>query len=298
MMRSLVDYSSLTQFERKTIRNIAPWWAYWSRTGKYVVQNLVENPGGRYAQTLRAINDAQATTDSQYIPTALRQRFALRVPTDATQTGGQTYLTDIDIPGVDILNTVRLGYQPDVLGSALQTGQETLGELFNQANPLVRTGAELLTNRDFFSKRPLEQAVTPLDTIWRAATGDRYARINPLVRAAANTALSAVPLGSRGVSALAQAVDARIPNVPFRLAKTLINNLSGVKINTVDPEFEALDALNKIRQQLSPYSREFVQSYIPKELLPNIPQESQRLDALSRELQRDLRKVYERRYGR
>ena len=299
MMKSLVDYSSLTNFERKTIRNIAPWWAYWSRTGKYVTQQLLENPGGRYAQTIRGINDLQATTDQQYIPTALRQRFAMRVPyMDKTATGGTTYLTDIDIPGIDILNTVRLGYQPDILGSALQTGRETLGEIANQVNPIYRTTAELMTGQDFFSKRPIEQAVTPLDTLYRAATGDRFARINPLVRSTLNTAISAVPLGSRGVSAAASLVDARIPSVPFRVLKTMVNNLTGVKINTVDPEFEALDALNKIRQQLSPYNREFVQSYIPKELLPNIPLESQRLNALSKDLQRDLRKTYERRYGR
>jgi len=298
MMKSLVDYSSLTPFERKTIRQIAPWWAYWSRSGKYAVEQLLTRPGGRYGQTIRAINDLQATTDQQYIPTALRQRFALRMPDLSGLSGSQTFLTDIDLPGIDVLNTVRLGYQPDILGSVLQTGQQTLGELVNQMNPLVRTGAELVTGQDFFSKKPIDQAVTPLDTIYRAATGDRYARINPLVRAGLNTAISTVPLGSRSVSALASAVDARVPNVPFRAVKTLVNNLTGVKIANVDPELEALDALNKIRQQLAPYNREFVQSYIPAELLPRIPLESQRLNALSKDLQRDLRNIYASKYGR
>jgi hypothetical protein len=297
MMRSLVDYSSLTPYERGTIRNIAPWWAYWSRQGKYVTQQLIENPGGRYAQTLRGINDAQATTEETYIPTALRQRFAIRLG-EFDGSGGQTFLTDLDIPGVDILNTVRLGYQPDVLGSVLQTGQQTLGEVVNQLNPLIRTGAELVTGQDFFSKRPLDQAVTPIDTIYQAATGDRFARINPLIRAGFNTAISAVPLGSRGVSALASAVDPRIENVPFRLLKTAVNNTTGVKINTIDKAFADLDALGKIRQQLAPYNREFVQSYIPKELLPNIPYESQRMNALSKDLQRNLRNLYAQRYSR
>lgn len=298
MMKSLVDYSSLTPFERKTVRNIAPWWAYWSRSGKYALEQLAMKPGGRYAQTIRAVNDLQATTDEQYIPAALRQRFAIRVPDYSGEKGSQTFLTDIDLPGIDVLNTLRLGYQPDTLGSVLQSAQMTLGELANQANPLARTGIELLTGQDFFSKRPLDQAVTPLDTLYRGITQDRFARINPLIRAGLNTGISVVPLGSRSVSALASLVDPRIPNVPFRVAKTLVNNLTGVKITNVDPELEALDALNKIKQQQAPYAREFVQSYIPKELLPRLPQQTQQLDALSKELNRDLREIYERKYGR
>jgi hypothetical protein len=299
MMGALVDYSSLTPFERNTMRRIFPWWAYTSRIGKYAVESLMQNPGGRYAQTLRFINDAQATTEDSYIPTSLRQRFAIRVPEGLLGEGqNRTYLTDIDLPGVDVLNLVRLGYQPDVLGSLLQTGQQTVGEVFQQTNPLYRSVAELATGQDFFSKRPLEQAVTPYDTLYRAATGDQYARINPLLRAGLSNAVAAVPLGSRGVSTAANLVDARLPNVPYRVLKTTINALTGVKLQNVDPEYEALDALTKIRGQLAPYNREFVQSYIPKELLPRIPLESQRMDALSRDLQRELREIYSTRYGR
>lgn len=299
MMSALVDYSSLTPFERKTMRRIFPWWAYTSRIGKYAVQSLMRNPGGRYAQTLRAINDVQATTDESYIPTALRQRFAIRLPDGLVGDGdNRSFLTDIDLPGIDTLNMVRLGYQPTMTGSLLQTGQETIGELFQQANPLFRSMAELATGQDFFSKRPLEQAVTPYDTIYRAATGDKYARLNPLVRAAISNAMSVVPLGSRGASLAANLLDPRIENVPFRFGKAAVNTLTGVKIQNVNREYEALDALTKIRQQLSPYNREFVQSYIPKELLPNIPVESQRMDALSRDLQRDLRTFYGQKFGR
>jgi len=299
MMRALVDYSSLTPLERKTIRRIVPWWAFNSRIGAYAVRSLMTNPGGRYAQTIRAINDLQATTEESYIPTALRQRFAIRVPEFADAAGGpKTYLTDIDLPGIDVLNMVRLGYQPDVLGSLLQTGQNTMGELAQQANPLIRSVAELATGQDFFSKRPIEQAVTPYDTIYRSVTGDRYARINPLVRAALSNAVSTVPLGPRSVSLAANLVDARVPSIPFRVTKALVNNLTGVKFQNVDAEYEALDALNKIREQNQPYTSEFVQSYIPKELEPRIPVQSRRLNALSKELQRDLRQVYQQRYGR
>jgi hypothetical protein len=297
MMSALVDYSSLTPFERTTIRDkIFPWWAYTSRIGKYVVQSLMENPGGRYGQTIRAINDLQATTDERYIPTALRQRFALRLPEALNVAGNDTYLTDIDLPGVDVLNMVRLGYQPDTLGSILQTGQATTGEILQQANPLIRTVAELATGTDFYSKKPLEQANTAYDKIYAAATGNKYARVNPLVRAALSNI--PLPLLQRSVNALGSAVDPRVPDVPFRLGKTLINNLTGVKIQNVDPEYEYLDAMNKIKQQLAPYNREFVQSYVPKEQLPNLPLESQRMNALYQDLQRSLRDTYQRKFSR
>ena len=299
MMAALVDYSSLTTFERSTIRRIVPWWAFNSRIGAYAVRSLMKNPGGRYAQTVRAVNDLQATTEETYIPTALRQRFAIRVPESLTPKGGPTsFLTDIDLPGFDTLNLVRMGYQTDALGAALQTGQNTMGELMQQTNPLIRSVAELATGQDFFSKRPIEQSVTAYDTLYRAATGDKFARINPLVRAGLSNAVSAVPLGPRSVSLFANLVDARVPSVPFRALKAGINNLTGVKIQNVDTEYEALDALQKIRQQNQPYTSEFIQSYIPEDLLPNIPVENQRLDALSKQLQRQLRDIYAQRYDR
>jgi hypothetical protein len=289
----------LTPFERKTIRKIVPWWAFNSRIGAYTVRSLAANPGGRYAQTIRAINDLQATTEDSYIPTALRQRFAIRVPEFADRAGGpKSYLTDIDLPGIDVLNMVRLGYQPDILGSLLQTGQNTMGELAQQANPLIRSVAELATGQDFFSKRPIEQAVTPYDTLYRSITGDKYARINPLVRSALANAVSAVPLGPRSVSLAANLADARVPNVSFRAAKAAVNNLTGVKFQNVDAEYEALDALQKIREQNARYTNEFVQSYIPKELEPRLPEETRRLNALSKQLQRELRTIYGRRFGR
>lgn len=296
MKSALVDYGSLTKFERNFMRRtLFPWWAYTSRIGKYAVESLLRNPGGRYAQTIRAINDAQATTDETYIPTALRQRFAVRMP--GWQDQLQTYLTDIDLPGIDTLNLIKLGYAPDMLGSALRTGQETIGEVFQQANPLIRSVAELATGRDFFSKRPLEQAVTPYDKIYRAATGNRYARINPLLRSVISNAASVVPMGSRGASLAANLVDPSIPDVNYRLLKALTNTFTGVKIQNVDAEYEALDALEKIRQQNAPYAQDFTISNIPKELLPTLPIETQRLDALGRDLSRQLREFYERKYA-
>lgn len=294
MMSALVDYSSLTPFERNVMRRIFPWWAYNSRIGKYAVQHLMQAPGGRYGQTIRAINDAQATTDESYIPTALRQQFAIRVPDAITgNTGTRTYIDNIDLPAVDVLNMVRLGYQPDIPGSILQTGQNTLGQLLQQANPLFRSAAELATGQDFFSKRPLEQAETPLDRIYQAATGDKFQRINPLLRAGLSNAAAVVPLAPRTISAVAQLVDPRIQNMTYKVGKTLVNNLTGVSVANVDPKYETLDALSKLRAQQSPYSREFTQSYIPAELLPRLPLAVQQAEALRKELNRDLRTQYE-----
>ena len=44
---ALVDYSSLTSMERGMIRPVFMWWAYNSRIGKYAVQSLMNNPGGK-----------------------------------------------------------------------------------------------------------------------------------------------------------------------------------------------------------------------------------------------------------
>ena len=62
----------------------------------------------------------------------------------------------------------------------------------------------------------------------------------------------------------------------------------------VDPEYELLDARNKISEFLKRYQNTFTQRYIPQELLPFIPEQAQQFNAVDKELQQQLTDFYKR----
>ena len=290
---ALVDYSSLTSFERQTLRRIFPWWAYTSRIGKYVAGQLVNNPGGGYAQTIRGLSTLQASDEDTYVPEALRQQFAFRVPEFAKpylgipqDTDNTTFLTDIDIPGVDTLSL--LGLAPTTYG----TVQSTAYNLAQQANPFIKSAMELATGQDTFSRRPLEQAVTPADRIYKSlyqqATGTPAPTgLNPLIRQAINVTPGP---WQRLISMGGTLADDRIP-LQQRLTKTAFNTLTGTKLRTVDPAWQLNDARRKLSGRLGSFMQDYTESYIPKENIPQIPAALVPDYALFRTLGRDLREA-------
>ena len=267
--KALVDYGSLTDFERNVMRRLLPWYSYNSRAGSHIISSLINQPGGKYAQTLRTARLAGESDEDTYVPEALRQQLAVRVPDalkpylgipqDAQTT---TFFKDFDIPGVDTLNL--FGRAPTTYG----TLQSTASNFAQQANPAIRSLYELATGQDSFSRRPLDQAVTPLDRLWKKATGYETS-MNPLVRMVINT----VPgPQQRVLSVLGGLADDRIP-MQQRVAKQLFNSLAGIKIQDVDPEWQLQDARRQLEGRLSGYMQDYTESYVPKSVIPQLPAE-------------------------
>jgi hypothetical protein len=289
MKAALVDYSSLTAFERHWMKNIFVWWSYQSRIGKYAVESLIKNPGGRYAQMIRAVNDLQRPDEGNYVPTALRQQVAVRLPDWAQfNPGTTTYLKNIDLPGLDVLNSM---FQPGVAGSwSPINAQATVQELLNQSNPLLKTAGEIAFNTDLYSKRPLNEARTAVDKVWASLTGDPNARANIWAKAILQNA----PLPLRPFSWLGVLADKNIENPYYRAFKIALNELSGVKFQDVDPEYELLDARSKFGQALAPYQNTLTVRSIPAEVAPQMPAELQIYNAVDKEIQRELTDFYKR----
>jgi len=283
---ALVDYSSLTDFERNVIRRfIFPWWAYNSRIGKYAVQSLVNSPGGGYAQMVRAMRVLQDSDDDTYIPEAMRQQFAVRVPEMLEPLLGidpnsdtTTFFKDFDAPGVDMISL--FDPQPTIQGTAQGTAQN----LGLQMNPLLRTGIEYMTGQDMFSRRPLSEAVTPLDRIYKGVTGDTK-NLNPLLKSAAQ--LTPFP---RVAGIAGGLMDDRIP-MQQRAIKQLFNTFTGVKMQTADPAWQLSDARRKAAQKLEGFMTNYTESYIPEERLPQVPPELMPYFQLYQSLGRDLREA-------
>ena len=294
MAGALVDYSSLTPFERAIIKRfVFPWWSYNSRIGKYAVQSLIDNPGGGYAQMIRAMRVAQTPDDETYIPESLRQQFAVRIPEDVPMIGGfldylglgkgetTPFFKDLDVPGVDALSLMSM--KPTVSGSV----QSTISNLAMQTNPLLQTGIELATGRDLFTRRPLDQSTAPVDRIYKSLGGDG----NLPVMAKALMDLVPTPRVAGIVGGLA---DDRLP-MKQRIAKQLFNTFTGMKVQDVSPEWQLSEASRNLEDELSGFLTNYTQSYIPKERLNNLPQNKLEQYLLYRTLQRDKRKLNKKR---
>jgi hypothetical protein len=280
---ALVDYSSLTPVERSVFKTIFPWWSYSSRSGAYAVNELLTSPGGAYAQTIRGFNRLQESDDETYVPESLRQQGAIRIPDEYKKflglgkSGTTTFLRDFDIPGFDVLSTFSPG--PGIY----PTVKSTITNLAQQTNPLIQNLTELVFDRDLFSRRPLQQSDNALDRIYRELSGSKT-NMNPVLR----QAIDLIP-APRISSVISPLVDSRIPDMQSRVSKMLINSLAGVKVQDVDPRYQLSDARRILAEELGDYTRDYAESYIPKDVLPQVPEELLPKYALFRSLGKRLR---------
>lgn len=285
MRDALVDYSSLTPVERHTIRNVFVWWAYNSRIGKYAVQSMFKDPGGRYAQTIRAMNTTQQSDRDHYIPEALRQQLGIRIGSgdpisDAIRSalaipdkaGTDTYLKDIDLPGIDVLSLLAPG---DL--------RATIGNLANQMHPSFRTFTELATGQDLFSKRPLDESVAPIDRLYMALSGSSRG-LDPTLKAVINN----VPGPQRLIGLFGGLADDRIP-WEQRWRKQAINALAGVKLQDVDPDYWLNEARRKNSERMKGWVKRGGYYYLPKDSADEAPEWVQKRFALEKELARRQR---------
>jgi len=82
-----------------------------------------------------------------------------------------------------------------------------------------------------------------------------------------------------------------------RAVKTTANATTGLKFRDVTPEQRLSDASRQIEEGIDPYTREFKQTYIPEEFLPSVPQWAQDHMAVKRQLDRENKKLRDKRQG-
>lgn len=278
--RSLVDYGSLTTFERGFAKKIFPWWTYQSRIGKYVVESMLQNPGGQYAQALRGMDILQRPTEETYIPEGMRQQFTIRIPDGVMESlgmtqppGTQTVLRNFDYPGVDALSL----WQPDSI-------QGTIGNLFGQTNPFIKGAAELAFNQDLFSKRPLDQSNPAINKIYRAISGGD--NLSPLAKVVGSN----IPGTQRLVNLAGGLLDDRLP-LPQRLVKEGFNTTAGIQAAVIDPDYADTEARRELAKDLRGYTNDMVISTIDKERIQDAPPDLQRKALLDQVLAAEQRKA-------
>ena len=300
----LVDYGSLTDIEKGVFRNIFPWYSYNSRIGAAVAKQIMTKPGGAYAQTLRGSRVLQQSDEDTYVPEALRQQFAVRIPDGlapylgidpSQQQGGTNFIRNIDIPGFDAISLFDPGKQEFDINNPIISGGNVLGSmvagtganLTNQMQAPLRSVIEHVTDTDMFSRRPLREATRPIDRLYRKADkfmgGSGNQNLPPFLR----SIIELAPLPRVG-STLGGLADERLP-MSQKIPKQLFNALSGSSMITVPKEWQLQDAIRANDAALEPYLRNYQLQYIPKDIMGDIPPELLPKVALRKSLGKKLK---------
>jgi len=227
---SNVDYSSraYTEFEKKYLTRLFPFYKYSSRTAPLVMKRLMEHPGGGTAQTIRLTNDLK--DESGFTPDYIGGGLAIPIP--GGKEGIQKYLTG-------------LGFQHEILNNLATAGpggiQKTGMDLLGQLHPVPKTALELATGKQFFTGRDLKD----LD-----ARSGRIGEQTGLLESPKSVPYWMDELlmnspAARAVSTVGQLVDSR-----KSVLQKAVNLLTGVRTSDVDVEKQKEISARKIIEEM------------------------------------------------
>jgi hypothetical protein len=293
MRAAHIAYDSLSPFEKGLRDQVVPFWAYTSRIGKYVVEQFATRPGGAYAQTIRGLDKIQRDSDDTYIPQTMRERVGIPLSRELfgelaePAPGQRRFVTNIDLPGmaaINLFSAVHDGDSLNVGASAMETARNITGTFA----PHLQTAAKVMTGVDPFTKKPLGESPTALDTIAGGVTGNPDFRFSPAV----NTALDLLmPGAGRLATAGRQLADPRIEDFGERATQTAINQVAPVRFAIVDEDRRRGDAIRQIDEMLgrSPASKTFETVSVNEEDFATLSPEMQQLVLLKRALEQQRR---------
>jgi hypothetical protein len=305
-MRAIhVDYASLSKFEQGLRDSVLPFYAYTSRIGKFVFDELSQRPGGQYSQALRALDKTQTSDQETYVPASIRDRVGLPISPDILPglesfaqpgPGLQRFVTNIDFPGMAAVNLPasvkgadgNVDWSESILNTAQNVGSNLA--------PHLRTAAELISGQDLYRKQPLGTTNTALDEIVGATLGAAGAisdpenfRLPPVVNTGAQMLM---PGAGRVINAARQTIDRRIEDPLTRLGQAAWNQVGPVRFAIVDQARQDSDAVRQIDDILSrsPYAFTLNRTVVSQEDFDKMPPELQQLVLLKRSIEADQRK--------
>lgn len=145
-----VDYKNLSQFERSFMRRIAPFYSFTRGIAENTVKELMEHPGGKLAQTIRASNSGRE--GGGYVPDYIGEGAAIPL-------GEDKYLARLGLmheaafdPFVFRTTPGPEEGEPASL-DVFQTPARTLQKFLSMTNPAIKTPIELATDKNLFTGR-------------------------------------------------------------------------------------------------------------------------------------------------
>ena len=138
VMRTQFNYGELSKFEKSLMRRLIPFYAWSRKNIPYSFAKLFGNPGGRSAQTLRAMT--AGGKGEEYTPRFVRGGLAARFggPEEAAN-----YLKQGGIPLEDIAKLPM-------------PGQDNWWEMLGMVHPLITKPIEQFAGKQFWSGRDLK----------------------------------------------------------------------------------------------------------------------------------------------
>jgi len=294
-----VDYSSLTQFERGTMRRIIPFWSYSSRIGRWFVSKLSDNPGGRLTQFGMRLPGEILNPDGEYVPESLKSSYgspispSLSNPFGGAVEGTTPHISSISLPGMDMMNSlVRVGFRPDGTPDISSTVWNTVLEAASgNLHPAMRIGVEGVTGQNLFTRQS-KKSFTPAVNQVAEKLGIPRGSPAGLAIKGVSPYLDLVPFYSRPMQIANRLVDdEKVPNFLDRLYQMSINATSGTLIKPISADAERTDIRRKIDEmaESDPNVREMKQPFIPEDDKQYVDKLTLRYLALRRLLGKEAR---------
>ena len=138
-----VDYGALTEFERKVMKRIFPFYTFTRHMTPFVIEQLVQKPSGAMAQVLRKGSQLRGTgPESALLPSWVTRGTA--IPVGGGQPGQDRYLMSLGLGHEDPLSMVYIG------GTPWQTVSNTARQMMSRINPIPRSIIEAGTGKTMF----------------------------------------------------------------------------------------------------------------------------------------------------
>ena len=274
VLESQVGYQNrfFTKTEQQLIQRLIPFYKFSKGMLPFTLRMLVENPGGRLAQTLRAIN--QFKDEDELVPAHVAETAS--IPLGTQPDGSKRYLTGLG-----------LGFE-DPAQFAQPSLQNAMLEGMSRLNPLLKAPLEIATGQSFFQRGPGGggRSLEDLDPV----LGRTLSNIGQLtglqgmdnkrpIRFPGSDTVEHVLSNSPLSTLLTTARTATDPRKGL-LAKSA-NLLTGFKLTDVSPAAQDRELLNRasaIEKQLLG-ARSFTTSYIPKDKKGEMSPKEQELEA-------------------
>lgn len=261
-----IDYTKLSNFERRHMRTMIPFWTFSSRALQMTAEDLIKHPGGKQAQTIRAINlmRDKETPTPEYI------QNSLSIPLGELSDGSKRYITGFGLPLEDSTKFAKF-LTGDVGGG--------LKEIGGRLNPLIKYPIESAMGRSMFYDGPNgPQELSELDpTLGRTIsnvsdlmTGERTERPSPFISRGFEHVFANSPFARYGTFAR-QVTDPRKWEAPLGAALDLG---TGIKVKDVSPAAQdtiATQRAAKLFKELGGRNQEI--PYFPKDKIEKLSPE-------------------------
>jgi hypothetical protein len=226
------DFENLTDFERKYMRNLVPFFNFSKQSMISQADMIARNPG-RYNAMLQTVNSGRA--DDSFVPSWASSGTAIPIPGAAE--GQQRFIGNLGLPVED-----------EAIGAlgALLSGSpgEAVRRAASSSNPILKTIYETATGRQVFSGRDLED-LKPSPVVSALLGDNKFSR--GLTQAVTGTPMS------RSLST----VD-RLVNSPEKgVLSTLLNLGTGIRTVDVDQDQAAGIAARQQVERLMMESGQF-----------------------------------------